>query len=1296
MAKQVSEILIKLGLQGVEGLDKLKGAFRELEKSIGPNNAAIERARQSIIDYGRDSRNTEQVIKGQIDALRGLQSQVERGSSTWAQLATDIEQFRQASRRTDGEIETLRQGILSISAGTNQSQASLRAYIVDLGKLRSEASLTGSTFTDLGSDIAALTARLAQAEAQTVQTSRAFGRVLGQALASTSAGARKQLQDLQLLIAEQRQAIDTINTLSQRERRLTQNIEARADAQDRLNRSLAQQRQLTYQESIRSGREGVRAGAAAFDDPDFLRTLTPEALSRRLGELPNTTAALSQELNELSERLANTVRGSTAYVDVSNRIADVQRELRRELTGTAEAFERLGRAQAASERRGGKVAGIQEYYSTQGPLAPGVGGYRDPATGAMIARGARTPDRIRVDEAAYAQPIGPQPLASGYRQAEQALQQSLDRMGEIYNQHQVQRAEIQARYRQIELDKEAAYNDTWQRAQEKQFQDDLDLFDRQLEARDRKRRGRLTAGQAVQAGGAVISGGIFGGPEGFLGGLGGAAIGSAIPGLGTVGGAFAGAAIGAQVGMVRQQLGATAEYAASLEKLRIALRNVTGSSTEYNQALVAIRTYSQELAIPQDVITKSFTQLTASVLGAGGTVKDADVAFRGIAAGIRGTGGSIENLNAAVLATSQVFSKGKVSAEELRGQIGERLPGAFSLFAESIGKTPQELDKALEQGQVSLNDFQKFAEELFKKYGESAKEIADGPAAAGDRLKTALSNLSESVGTLLRPVGAQFQSTFAVIVQAIDNGIRKLNEFLGVGRQGEINEAQKNLDATENRLKQYRDALADKPGMGMTRDLTVQVAQLEARRGQQFSRLQALLAADMTARGAGTDTVQRPGLPGPTADTSKADKERESLMRKLQRDFDGTITQLGREFNSAAKDKLYETLLEYEAKIQSAYTKNNRVLAEDLKLKQKAAALDLTQEVLLSEKAALQQKLSEAAAKGLEAQGVQNRLDAVNAELKQLQYESSQAVTAELDKQSQKATQIRDALQQVFAPTVADSGPINIGGASAGFAFGEEESFKGLTDQRGIERIKELNKELQTLINPLSQILTAAEAIGTTFSSSFTSVINGTATTQEALASFFNNIANYFLDMAGKIIAKWIEMAILNTVLQLLPSGPKFGTSSAVPALPGLSGAGALSGGASIAGSTDWASQAGGFFSGFKMNAKGNAYAQNGIVPFAMGGIVNKPTLFKFANGGAGNLGLMGEAGPEAIIPLKRGSDGKLGVSGGGGTNVVVNVDASGSQVQGDDNRGQQLGRAVAAAVQQELIKQKRPGGLLA
>jgi lambda family phage tail tape measure protein len=110
--------------------------------------------------------------------------------------------------------------------------------------------------------------------------------------------------------------------------------------------------------------------------------------------------------------------------------------------------------------------------------------------------------------------------------------------------------------------------------------------------------------------------------------------------------------------------------------------------------------------------------------------------------------------------------------------------------------------------------------------------------------------------------------------------------------------------------------------------------------------------------------------------------------------------------------------------------------------------------------------------------------------------------------------------------------------------------------------------------------------------------------------------------------------------------------------------------------------------------ANGRVFAQNGIQAFARGGIVNKPTVFPFANG----VGLMGEAGPEAIMPLRRGRDGNLGVmsSGGGATNVTVNVDASGSSVEGDEQEGKQLGRLIGAAIQQELVKQKRPGGLLA
>ena len=78
-------------------------------------------------------------------------------------------------------------------------------------------------------------------------------------------------------------------------------------------------------------------------------------------------------------------------------------------------------------------------------------------------------------------------------------------------------------------------------------------------------------------------------------------------------------------------------------------------------------------------------------------------------------------------------------------------------------------------------------------------------------------------------------------------------------------------------------------------------------------------------------------------------------------------------------------------------------------------------------------------------------------------------------------------------------------------------------------------------------------------------------------------------------------------------------------------------------------------------------------------------------------MGLAGEAGAEAIMPLKRGRNGKLGVQAEGGmSNIVVNVDASGSSVEGDEAQGRELGKMIGVAIQSELIKQKRPGGILA
>lgn len=76
--------------------------------------------------------------------------------------------------------------------------------------------------------------------------------------------------------------------------------------------------------------------------------------------------------------------------------------------------------------------------------------------------------------------------------------------------------------------------------------------------------------------------------------------------------------------------------------------------------------------------------------------------------------------------------------------------------------------------------------------------------------------------------------------------------------------------------------------------------------------------------------------------------------------------------------------------------------------------------------------------------------------------------------------------------------------------------------------------------------------------------------------------------------------------------------------------------------------------------------------------------------------GVMGEAGPEGILPLKRGRDGKLGVisSGGGGTtNITIAVDAKGTKAEGDQGKSGALARDLAAVVDQRLVYHKRPGG---
>ena len=210
-----------------------------------------------------------------------------------------------------------------------------------------------------------------------------------------------------------------------------------------------------------------------------------------------------------------------------------------------------------------------------------------------------------------------------------------------------------------------------------------------------------------------------------------------------------------------------------------------------------------------------------------------------------------------------------------------------------------------------------------------------------------------------------------------------------------------------------------------------------------------------------------------------------------------------------------------------------------------------------------------------------------------------------------------------------------------------------------INNISKVRDEIESLQDPINQLASLADTVGSAFGESFKGLIKGSMNAQEALRNLFMRTADHFLDMAAQMIAKQIQMSILGIGFKFLGGGPD-----------GFN-------------RTD-------FMSGGYTARQANVVQSGGFLETVIDG--------SKANGGSvkgGGRYLVGERGPELFSP---------GVSGmitpnemlGGSTNIVVNVDASGTSVQGDEPSGEELGRLIGAVVQSELIKEKRPGGLLA
>lgn len=1262
MAKTVDELIISLKAKGLGSVTALKSALRSLGQSSATSDKQLEELKKEILEVASAGQNSRQSIKGQADALKALRDQATLGGNAFKKFSKDVAEYEARLKAVDAQIES-----------TGKKIKSLRQI---------ETQFTGRTVEGVEKQIAA----------------------------------RRQLLDtLKPLTAEYAKQLGSIKALEQGVSRSIARQQVVANAQMRATVNFA------------TG-PSVTGGPSAF----------AASLTQGLGPLPNTISALNLRIGELKDELKDLDFTSEDYRQTQARILELEKQLKTATDSRTQSvidqerrLKKLDETEERRARRAAKVAGIQAALSGNRGDTLEIGS-RDSRTGAIIGKGT-APVRTVI-------PTQVREISSLYRSigdiGMSGISADIDRMGRSYEEvtRDIQNAALASNRSVNSLQAQRA---SWSQLRaglsptSKAYQDvgrEIEKVDRQLEKLNRRRRRPTVRGLAQGLGG-VAAGGVFGGPEGALG----AAVGGAVGGIA---GVAAGAALGAQAKMLREALGATANYAAELKKLEIALEGVTevqdkfgnkdviSSLGNYQAGLKAASDVTRDFNIPLDVSTKGITRLGAAVIGAGGNITDAEVVFRNITSAIKATGGGAQDVDSAITAMVQTFSKGKVSAEELSGQLGERLPGAVTQFAEANNMTLPELQKAFKAGTVGLDELMKFIISLGPRYEETARAIADSSADAGAKAKVAFDQVRREVGEALQPIGASLQEAFAEFVLEILPGIKAAAVTAASGLKILMN----SMAVLVQNIKEF--ALIAGAG-GLVAVLlnlknivfALKVAVFDLRLAfAALSKTMLLnpfvaLAAGITAATIAivkyskkNQEFNKSVIAGETTNKEASDRLREmndkvaELEGRLEREGNGRmIRQLNNQLVAA---KIAADNLSLAMKLASSYEvtgiKYDRMTGlpinapssftptdyEDPKTENDGSAAGMTAIELSLRRQMREAMLNE---NELRKINLQYQLDMVAASH---EFEdTNKRINMEEEAANKRDLALKKSIEQQTGKIVEDMLKEMELNEKKKSALAEIHLITGDITKEQYEQIKiteqakkltelfpdlfeEVKKKLEESATPLGQFKKGLREI-------FEEAIN----LKDALATqgvqAVQTLGDTFADFVATGKADFADMtaSILQDLARIFAKAALFKGLSLIPGVGNFLGGGGGGGtGLNLAGIDAY------------MNAKGNIYAKNKIVPFAYGGIVNKPTIFPMAKG----AGILGEAGPEAIMPLRRGSNGKLGVEASGGVgNVVVNVDASGSKVQGDQPNAKALGSAIGAAVQAELVRQKRPGGLL-
>ena len=722
--------------------------------------------------------------------------------------------------------------------------------------------------------------------------------------------------------------------------------------------------------------------------------------------------------------------------------------------------------------------------------------------------------------------------------------------------------------------------------------------------------------------------------------------------------------------------------AASFQQTQIRLKALSTEYGEFGKIQQLVKDNAKTFNLSQAEAASQFSDIYARLRPLGKTLEEVQTVYKGFNATAIASGTSAAAASGAFLQLSQALGSGRLAGDEFRS-VSEQIPGILGLVADEMGVAVSELKKLGSEGKITSDILINALAKGFEKNKDKIQQIlAESPAAKFKEFSNATSELSNAIGTELLPVVTPAVQGLTELLKAVSDlpGPIKTAGAALIGLSAAVLALASPVSALLKGIAAFAPAAA-----GATSAAKLLAGAMVILKG-------AMLALPWVAAAAAVG-----GLIALTVNYYKEQSDLNSLLNGSEKDMS--------KYETAIK-KANDELAEAKSKLkdmESAGVSNARAIqSQKRRVGELASELKGVEGVYTARVRVLMdiQKGSENIA------GIDYKPDGPGGRL--VPINPPETVTQERER---KAQELKDRLANQLtlsggSGTGSSKGtgrtgpdPVEEARKLAQLSRDRVEAFENQallasavneTERRNFQLnidIAELQKNAKGFAQEDVDAQVAARIAlenKRNEAEAYKKTIAETAKEEaDSLARFLSDFDAAFQELDAKAKAQADKMdALYASIGQTISTSIVDSLTAAVDGTKRLSDV-----------ASDTLRSLANILLKFGLNSLlGGLAGDDGV------GVFSKLFGGKMAKGGTvmgGKSYLVGERGPELFSPGRSGSIAPNS-SIGGGANVVVNVDASGTKAEGDGRQANQLGAALGAAVQAELIKQKRPGGLLA